>query len=111
MPLTSDQIAALRKAAQERGIDADKLMQAAELVVGGDDPQDDRPAAASAQDRDGLPLNERLLLGHLPYLRVRELRKLFLRLEEDVPDQDLMTGEWLLLHGGAQKPATGDGEQ
>jgi len=111
MALSAQQIAKLRMAAEDRGLDPEALIAAAEgSNEGGSGNADDAPAAGAAQNNEGLPLNERLLIGHIPYLRVRELRKLFLRLDEDVPDQDMMTGEWLRIYGGTAPSGGGDDE-
>jgi hypothetical protein len=51
------------------------------------------------------PTLERLLIGVLPFVRVRELRSIWLGLDERLPDDELSCGEFQLKYGGGAAPA------
>jgi hypothetical protein len=89
MALTSAQRESLREAARETGASFEELVAAAEEELG-----QDTPAAPKTAE---LP---KLFQYHLPYIRVRELRKIWLQLEERLPDDDMVSGKWLERHGG-----------
>ena len=105
MALSEQQRSRIVALARERGVDPEEALEAAESMSGG-------RAEGGAGDpvaADGKPLAERFLIGFLPYVRVREFREIWLGLDARVPDDELMTGEWLDLHGQqAGRPAGGD---
>lgn len=109
-PLSDIDRKRLVQAAEERGLDPDEVIRAAERHDAernalrdntdkrdDDDDQDDADGAGKRDD--GRPIAERMLIGFLPFVTVREFRSLWLGLDERVPDDELMTGEWLLIHG------------
>ena len=95
MTLTPEQLDALRDAAERNGLNLDDLIGVAETMTG----DDNNSIESGAREPGELPLNERLLIGHLPYITVNELRVDFMGLPK-APDGELFTGEWLLKHGG-----------
>lgn len=97
MPLDERQLVVLREAALRNGVDEAALIRAAE---GGTDG-DDGPVRPTA---------ERLLIGFLPFIKVRELRELWLGLEERVADDEMMCGDFALKHGGAPTDKTPEAE-
>ena len=103
--LSEEQIAALTEAAREHGIDPDAVLSAAENLSNARASQGE-PGA----DPSGRPLFERLLIGTLPFIRVRELRQLWLKLDERIPDDEMMCGEFAAKYGGTAAESGGDGE-
>jgi hypothetical protein len=93
--------------AARRGQDPAKAVQAAErLAAASAQPTPEGPQY-DAQDEEGepgeapaRPVAERLLVGFLPFIRVRELRQHWLGLDERIPDDDLTCGEYQVKHGG-----------
>lgn len=104
MALSDSERQALRDAAEDAGLDPAELIAVAEEVG--------RPAAAADTEKDGgehsQPIAERLLIGFLPFIRVRELRRIWLKLDEDFPDEDMPIADWMVKHGA--KPAAGSDE-
>jgi hypothetical protein len=95
MPLDPKREQAIRAEAERRGLDPDEAVKRA----GG-------PAPAEAGTTEGgKPTNERLLIGHLPFLKVRELRTEWLGLTERIPDDEMMCGEFAVKYGGGAAPA------
>jgi len=96
--LSAKQRAALEDAARREGVDARELVAEAERLSGGGDSDGETAA--------GRPVAERLLIGFLPFIKVRELRSIWLGLDERIPDDELTCGEYSLRHGGqpAAKP-------
>lgn len=98
--LSDEQRQQLEEAARRSGMDPAEVVSAGERMSGsGEDPE---------QGDGGRPIFERLLIGTLPFIRVRELRQLWLKLEERIPDDELMCGEFALKYGG--QPAGGGDE-
>lgn len=97
--LTKLEEAALRKRAEEQGIDPEEYLAAARAV----------DAEASAGDKGGAAPKgapgaaepPKLFQYHLPFITVKELREKWLGLTEKIDDEDLPCGEWLAKHGGA----------
>ncbi len=89
MPLSDEQRVALAAAAAERGLDEGRLVAAAERMEG--DDGDGNPPR---------PIAERLLIGFLPFIKVVELRSLWLGLPDRIPDDEMTCGEFALKHGG-----------
>lgn len=99
MPLSPDQIAALRAAAAREGVDPDALVAAAE----------EHPAESGAERKDtgAAPTATeppKLFQYHLPFVLVRELRSKWLGLDERIADDDMLCGEFAVKHGGATAP-------
>lgn len=110
MPLTDAQRQALRRVAAEEGVDPTELLQAAEQEFEPGRAADaDAPKASNSSGR---PAAERLLVGFLPFIKVRELRTHWLGLPDRIPDDELTCGEFVGKHGGqtaaTQEPLTGD---
>lgn len=106
MPLTDEQIEALRRAAEERGVDADALIERAESLLEQSESGAAPAPGESPQQPPGGPGQEQreaqLLIGHLPYVKVRELRQIWLKplgLDKEFPDQELTIAEWNRKHG------------
>lgn len=92
--------AAIRDEALRRGADPSAAVAHAESLM----PGMSLPATAeptTGTPTTGRPIFDRLLLGALPFVRVREFRALWLGLDERIPDDDLMCGEFAAKHGGA----------
>jgi|GEM_PF-2558013 len=101
MPLDQVTEKRIREMAMARGQDPDDAIAAAERVRaemddGGVDDERDAPTAGN-----GRPTIERLLLGVLPFVKVRELRSVWLGLEERIADDEMMCGEFAVKYGGA----------
>jgi hypothetical protein len=94
MPLDPKREQAIRDEAERRGVDPDEAVKRA----GGAAP----PQAAA---EGGKPTNERLLIGHLPFIKVRELRSVWLGLDERIADDEMMCGEFAVKYGGGAAPA------
>lgn len=99
----------IRAEAVKRGVDPAAAIAHAESLAPKDPPAPSQDAAAP--DKGARPLFDRLLLGALPFVRVREFRSVWLGLTERIPDDDLMCGEFAAKHGGASaSPGTSAGE-
>lgn len=92
----------VRAEAERRGIDPDEAAaEARRLADDGDEPSeepDDKPTS-------GRPTFERLLIGVLPFIKVRELRSIWLGLDERVADDEMMCGDFAAKHGGGAAAA------
>lgn len=86
MALSESQMAALQAVADREGVDVEQLVAAAERGDSGEVSV--RPTA------------ERLLIGFLPFIKVHELRSLWLGLDERIPDDEMTCGEYAMKHGG-----------
>lgn len=84
--LSEAQKAKLLAVARERGLDEGALLAAGEKLVSGN--------SVEGTLEGGHPLADRLLIGFLPFIRVRELRSIWLGLDESLPDDDLTCGEF-----------------
>jgi hypothetical protein len=99
MPLDPKREQAIRAEAERRGLDPDEAVKRA----GGS-----APAESAAEG--GKPTNERLLIGHLPFIKVRELRSVWLGLDERIADDEMMCGEFAVKYGGGAAPAAPEAE-
>lgn len=112
MPIDPQTAQRVRDEAERRGIDPELAIAEAEKLLGsrgGSSSQPDgesKPApSGSDAETSGEPLQ--LLIGHLSFVRVRELRDR-LGFPPDFPDQDLPCGVWQRKHetgGAAAAPA------
>lgn len=94
----------VRAEAERRGVDPEAAVAAARKIAGGDEGDTD----ASAPGQAARPTFERLLIGVLPFIKVRELRVNWLGLDERVEDDEMFCGDFAAKHGGAASaPATG----
>jgi hypothetical protein len=95
MPLDPKREQVIRAEAKRRGVNPDEAVKRA----GGPapEPQD----GEGGPDASGKPTFERLLIGAFPFLKVRELRSIWLGLDERVPDDEMMCGDFAAKHGGA----------
>lgn len=99
MPLDPTTEKRIRDEAVKRGADPDKAVAHAEDLAA-----KKQPAAAGSSDEAPVkgehPLFDRMLLGALPFVRVREFRSIWLGLDERVPDDEMMCGEFAAKYGG-----------
>lgn len=113
MPLdqaTRDRVTA---EAKRRGADPSAALAEAERVAPAPKPPvkdesstDSKPEAHSDPSR---PIVDRLLIGFLPFIKVRELRANWLGLDERIPDDEMTCGDYQAKHGGAAPaPAVND---
>lgn len=114
MPLTPDQEQALRDEAAALGLDPEALLAAGRAAVdaGEDTTGHGNPigdgAAAPAAAKEGRALHPNgveVLLGHYPWMRLREIRQLY-GYTDQVPDGDLFYDEWLKKRAGNNTPPT-----
>ncbi len=107
MPLSPAIRARVVDEAKRRGIDPAVALAAAEKVApAADSVEDDAPSTSDAPTR---PVADRLLVGFLPFIKVRELRALWLGLDDRIPDDELTCGDYQIKHGGAAAaPAPND---
>ena len=100
MPLSDAQRAALAAAAAERGLDEAQLVAAAERL--GEEGGEAEPVR---------PLADRLLIGFLPFIKVVELRSLWLGLPERIPDDEMTCGDYQMKHGGDAGTGAAEAEE
>lgn len=94
---------AIRAEAESRGVDPDEAVAHARSLPEFSGDQPDGPNQSKAER----PIADRLLIGFLPFIKVKELRSIWLGLEERIPDDELTCGEFQIKHGGAAvAPAT-----
>lgn len=94
----------IRAEAARRGIDPGKAIAHAESIA----PKADSQAHADAPAH---PVFDRMLIGALPFVTVREFRSVWLGLDARIPDDELMCGEFAAKHGGASaSPGTSAGQ-
>lgn len=105
MPIDQATEQRIRALAQQRGQDPDRAVAEAERVQSGGDSPDGEPAA-SGTATPGHPTFERLLIGAFPYIKVRELRSIWLGLSERVEDDEMFCGDFAAKHGGGGGAAT-----
>jgi hypothetical protein len=103
MPLDPDMRAHIEAEAKRRGVDP-----AAAIARAEERAPTAAPAAKDApDDKPGRPVADRLLVGFLPFIKVRELRAVWLGLDERIPDDEMTCGDYQVAHGGAAAaPAT-----
>lgn len=106
MPLSPETEAKIRAEADRRGLDPDEAVKRAGRAA---------PVAAGAgadawPTATGRPVADRLLIGFLPFIKVRELRSLWLGLDERIADDEMTCGDYQVKHGGAAPaPAAPEG--
>lgn len=102
MPLTDKQRAALEAKAKEAGVDAAKLIAEAESLSGGGSERE----VTSEAGAGGEP--PKLFMYHLPFVRVREVRRIWLGLDESFPGDEAIAAEWAAKFaaggGGGETP-------
>lgn len=96
MPLTEQQRAALQAEAKKRGVDPNKLIAEAEGVVAERDGK--QPKGEPTAPGAGEP--PKLFMYHLPFVRVREVRQVWLGLTESFPGDEEIASDWAAKHGG-----------
>lgn len=110
MPLSPAQRERVAAEAKRRGVDPEAAIAAAEKAARPRSSPDDSPSAddapppAPASDAPARPIADRLLIGFLPFIRVRELRANWLGLDERIADDDLTCGEFQAKYGGNGQP-------
>jgi hypothetical protein len=93
---------AVRAEAERRGQDPEAAVEHARSLM----PDDE--GGKTGESGTARPTFERLLIGVLPFIKVRELRSIWLGLDERVPDDEMMCGDFQVKHGGAAAaPAPG----
>lgn len=104
MQLDDQQRARLREVATREGIDPEELIAAAESE------DDERPTSAGEEAASGAaPANvepPKLFQYHLPFVRVREVRRVWLGLTEAFPGDDEIASEWAAKFSGGQATVT-----
>lgn len=90
----------VRAEAIKRGVDPDKAIAHANEIAAKSSAGKGTPDAASAS------ADTKILIGHLPWIRVFELRD-SLGLDR-IADDELLTGEFLAKHGGAASAQPAD---
>ena len=107
MPLSSEQKRALIAEANRRGIDAGKLIAAAEANASGQAPSQTAPGADATQT--GEPGD--LFMYLLPFVTVGEVRKLWLKVDGAFPDMNANAAEYAARFAASSKPASDPPEQ
>lgn len=102
MPLPESTRKRIESEAAKRGADPAKAIAEAERLI---KPSVDAESEAATA---GKPVADRLLVGFLPFIKVRELRAEWLGLSERIADDELTCGDYQLKHGGAGQPAVAD---
>ena len=106
MPLDASTMKRIRDEAMKRGADPEKALAEAERLRASSTPKAPAAEADAPAEKNGRPLADRLLIGFLPFIKVRELRSEWLGLSERIPDDEMTCGEYQLKHGGAPAPTT-----
>lgn len=83
--------------AKRRGVDPQAALTAAEKVA----PKESAASSDKPSGDSSRPIVDRLLIGFLPFIKVRELRALWLGLDERIPDDEMTCGDYQAVHGGA----------
>ena len=101
MPLSDKQRALAIEEAKRRGIDEAALIAEMERLA------DEKPDAKSDDAKGKPPSGEppKLFMYHLPFVRVREVRQVWLGLTESFPGDDEIASEWAAKHGADAAPA------
>ena len=112
MSLSASQRQALVEAAAREGVDSSALLAAAEALVGDGAVKPAESAGEVSVESKGVPSSQqghpaadRLLIGFLPYIRVRELRSVWLGLDERLKDDEMTCGAFQLKYVGGGSPA------
>ena len=99
MPLSDTARERIEAEARRRGDDPAAAVAEAEKRSGAERSGDtDKTPEAGKPKR---PVVERLLIGFLPFVKVHELRSIWLGLADRIPDDELTCGEYQLKHGAA----------
>lgn len=89
-------IGRISEEAKRRGVDpVAAIAEARRLTASVSEAQSKLPSGLTR------PVADHLLIGFLPFIRVRELRTTWLGLPDPIPDDDLTCGEYVARHGGA----------
>lgn len=88
----------VRAEAERRGGDPDRAVARAESLAPKDPPSADK--GDHAPDNGARPVADRLLVGFLPFIKVRELRAVWLGLPERIDDDEMTCGDYAAKHGG-----------
>lgn len=105
MPLDRATEDRIRAEARRRGVDENAAVDVARRSASSDSSGSEPSAPAS----DGRPVADRLLVGFLPFIKVRELRALWLGLADRVVDDEMMCGDFAAKHGGSSASAAPSG--
>lgn len=104
MPLDPAAEKRIRAEAAKRGQDPDAAVARAEKS-GAKPSGNDAPAKP---DAGGKPVADRLLIGFLPFIKVRELRAEWLGLTERIDDDEMTCGDFAAKHGGTAAPTAAE---
>ena len=99
--------------AKRRGIDPrEAIAEAERLSKSKAQPSNEKTSESSSESPGdtGRPVADRLLIGFLPFIKVRELREHWLGLTERIADDELTCGDYQLKHGGAGQPTAPEGD-
>jgi hypothetical protein len=105
LPLDASTMKRIRDEAMKRGADPEKALAEAERLRASSTPKAPAAEADAPAEKNGRPLADRLLIGFLPFIKVRELRTHWLGLPDSIPDDDLTCGDYQLKHGGGAAAA------
>jgi hypothetical protein len=97
MPLDRDMEQRVRAAAEARGHDPDEAVAEAEKRMASRAAKGNAPKTGEASR----PVADRLLVGFLPFIKVKELRANWLGLPDSIPDDELTCAQYQAKHGGA----------
>lgn len=96
----------VREEAERRGIDPAAALAHARALP----PADSAAPVDDANATPTRPLADRLLIGFLPFIKVHELRSMWLGLDDRIPDDELTCGDYQIKHGGAAAAPAPGGE-
>lgn len=95
--------------AKRRGVNPAAAVAEAERIDAAKPAEAPAPEAAPVKDAaTARPVADRLLIGFLPFIKVHELRTLWLNLPERIADDELTCSEFAIKHGGPVAPTTAD---
>jgi len=101
MPLNAKQRSLVEAEARRRGIDPAEAIAEAEKRSGGSEASSTEDSAATR------PVADRLLIGFLPFIKVRELRSIWLGLDDRIADDELTCAAYQVKHGAPSAPSGG----
>lgn len=100
--LTEKQRAALEVKAKAAGVDPAKLIAEAErLAEAGDEKPDAKPEGSKAAPSAEQP---KLFMYLLPFVTVREVRQVWLGLDDSFPGDGEVASAWAAKQGGSTPP-------
>lgn len=102
MPLPDTIRKRIEAEAVKRGVDPSQAVAKAETL------STDEPKTSDPEGGGSRPVADRLLIGFLPFIKVRELRELWLGLSERIPDDEMTCGDYQLKHGAGTVPQAVD---